>query len=238
MTDTDTTNTEVAADVPPMTINGEVVSPLTHAFKDGKPVLNKDGTPRKKMGRPFGSKNKTQSIVAPVEAPAASVAIGSDAEVAAALSEQEAADKQDNKPTPANNAAFAVSALAHTPAPVAAPVKMESPVVPVTLPKVQAPATLTVARTYGKIGVPESKDETIEVKNFLVQPAQVEIGYGLTLNIGNYESARVDVKVSVPCYAEEVKEAYEWAKSYAVERIKQEVKEVRGMAAPAKHNPF
>lgn len=197
-----------------LVINGEPVTPLTHAFKDGKPVLNKDGTPRKKMGRKFGSKNLPKSIVAPTEAPAASIAVGGDAEVAVALAKQEAADK---KPVP---------------------VKMESPVVPVTLPKVQAPATITVARTYGKIGAPESQDETIEVKNFRVQPAQVEIGYGLTLNIGNYESARVDVKVSVPCYAEEVNEAYEWAKTFAEERVRQEVQSVRKMAVPQKSNPF
>jgi hypothetical protein len=213
-----------------LVINGEPVTPLTHAFKDGKPVLNKDGTPRKKMGRKFGSKNLPKSIVAPTEAPAASIAVGGDAEVAVALAQQEAADK---KPPTANNAAFAVGALAATSAP-----EMESPVVPVTLPKVQAPATLTVARTYGKIGAPESQDETIEVKNFRVQPAQVEIGYGLTLNIGNYESARVDVKVSVPCYAEEVNEAYEWAKNFAEERVRQEVQSVRKMVVPQKSNPF
>lgn len=101
-----------------------------------------------------------------------------------------------------------------------------------------APVTATVTRTFGKIGAPESKDETIEVKTFVTPPASIELGYGLTLNIGNYESARVDVKLSVPCYKEEVDDAYAWAKKWAEERLQQEVKDVRALASPKPNSPF
>ena len=218
-------DTETAGSV---IINGEVCTPLTHSFKDGQPVLNKDGSPRKKMGRKFGSKNTSKGIVA----------VGGDAEVAAALSTLEEADKvplpigkDDAVPATLEEvtASAAMSiAQAHTPAPV------EPPKVQHILKEV----TATVTRAYGKIGAPEAKDETIEVKTFVTQPATVEIGYGLTLNIGNYESARVDVKVSVPCYREETDAAYEYAKAWAESRVKQEVAAVRKMAVPQKSNPF
>ena len=209
-------------------VNGEVCTPLTHSFKDGQPVLNKDGSPRKKMGRKFGSKNTSKDTVA----------VGGDAEVAEALATLEEADKmplsvgkQDAVPATQEevNASAAMGiAQTHAPAPV------EPPKVQHILKEV----TATVTRVYGKIGAPEAKDETIEVKTFVTQPATVEIGYGLTLNIGNYESARVDVKVSVPCYREETDAAYEYAKTWAESRVKQEVAAVRKMAVPQKSNPF
>lgn len=208
--------------------NGEICTPVTHCFKDGQLVFNKDGSPRKKMGRKFGTKIAKKDTVA----------VGGDAEVAAALSTLEAADKVPlsvgkDDAVPASLEEVAASAAmsiaqAHTPAPV------EPPKVQHVLKEV----TATVTRVYGKIGAPEAKDETIEVKTFVTQPATVELGYGLTLNIGNYESARVDVKVSVPCYREETDAAYEWAKNWAEARVRQEVQSVRKMAVPQKSNPF
>ena len=96
------------------------------------------------------------------------------------------------------------------------------------------PSTATVTRTYGKIGAPETKDEQIEVRAFVTEPASVEIGYGLTLNIGNYESARVDVRLSVPCYREEMDDAFAFAKKWAEERVQKEVAEVRKISSGTK----
>jgi hypothetical protein len=104
----------------------------------------------------------------------------------------------------------------------------------------QKALTAVVSKTFGKIGVPEDTDETIEVRTFVTAPATVEIGYGLTLNIGNYESARVDVKVSVPCYREEVDAAYDFAKKWAEDRVRKEVSEVRSLTSSksVNNNPF
>ena len=91
-----------------------------------------------------------------------------------------------------------------------------------------------MTRVYGKIGAAETKNEELEVRSFVTEPAVVEIGYGLTLNIGNYESARVDVKLTLPCYAEEANAAYDYAKAWAETRVQNEVKEIRKIASGTK----
>lgn len=203
----------------PIIINGEVCTPETHCFKDGKVVLKKDGSPRRKPGPSIGSKYKK----------------GGDEAVAADLAQLEAADKvplsvgkADAVPATLEEVAASAAmniAQAHAPVEPPKPTKL-------------APITATVTRTYGKIGKPEAQDEVIEVKGFVTQPAQVEIGYGLTLNIGNYESARVDVRITVPCYKEETDAAYDYAKTWAEERVRREVDSVRKLATPQKSNPF
>jgi hypothetical protein len=215
-----------AAGNTPLIINGEVVSPDTHSFKDGKPVFNKDGTVRKKMGRRFGSKN-------PAKAPGQSEAAPVDAapvESVPAVAAPTTVEVKVEVAAPVASPPVAAVPPPPAPAPAPAPVKAK--------PAVVKPVTATVTRSYGKIGAQEATDETIEVKGFAVPPAQVELGYGLTLNIGNYESARVDVKVSVPCYREEADAAYEWAKQWAEERVRQAVSAVRKLAVPNKTNPF
>ena len=70
--------------------------------------------------------------------------------------------------------------------------------------------TISVARRFkDSKGVEEQNKKfnrrRIEVRKLKTAPALVGIGYGLTLNLGNFESARIDVSVSVPAYAEEYK---------------------------------
>lgn len=55
-------------------------------------------------------------------------------------------------------------------------------------------------------GVDEDKRETIAVRKFVTEPAYVRVSAGTTKNMGNYESLRVDVAISVPCYVEEIDE--------------------------------
>ncbi len=73
----------------------------------------------------------------------------------------------------------------------------------------------------------DSKEETIAVHRFATAPAEVGFSIGSTLNMGNYESAKVEVTVRVPCYLEELKPAYEWTKEFATEQYKKEVVEAR-----------
>ena len=102
-----------------------------------------------------------------------------------------------------------------------------------------APVTATVTRTVGKVGQEEVTNETIEIKRFVTTPAQVDVGYGMTLNIGNYESARIDVRISVPCYREEVEDAYEYARQWAEARVQKQVQDIRSIVSPKKsNNPF
>jgi hypothetical protein len=76
-------------------------------------------------------------------------------------------------------------------------------------------------------GPVEEKDELLAVHKFLAPPAKVSCGMGLTINMGNYESARIDVVVEVPCYREEVEEAYTYARKFCESRIKDEAGSIK-----------
>jgi hypothetical protein len=70
--------------------------------------------------------------------------------------------------------------------------------------------------------------EFLEIKKFETTPAVVRRSYGMTLNLSNYESARIDVGVEVPCYVEDIHLADKWAADFCEERVMQEVGKVRG----------
>ena len=71
------------------------------------------------------------------------------------------------------------------------------------------------------------KEEFIEAHQFVTPHATVSVGMGITVNMGNYESTRVDVHVSLPCYPVEVPQAYEEAKRIVEEKLRAEVRELR-----------
>lgn len=94
-----------------------------------------------------------------------------------------------------------------------------------------APTTVEVAKQF-KLGGedwsdPEVDNETLLVEKFLEEPALVHVSYGLTLNLGNFESARIDVGLKVPCYKEQADDAYRVASSWAEERLQGEIAEIR-----------
>jgi len=80
-------------------------------------------------------------------------------------------------------------------------------------------------------------DEVVAVAVFDGPVARVRRGYGLTLNIGDYESARVDVSIEVPCYPEDVEAADDWASNFVEKRIEDEVAGVREYASNKKKDP-
>lgn len=43
---------------------------------------------------------------------------------------------------------------------------------------------------------------------FETEPAYVRVNAGLTTNLGDYESLRVDVSISMPCYKEEIEQVF------------------------------
>jgi len=82
-----------------------------------------------------------------------------------------------------------------------------------------------VSRTVGKSkdSPPTTGDEdVIAIHKFETETAMVSVDYALTMNLGNYESARISVSVTVPCYKEEVDEAYEFAQAWAEQRLEKE----------------
>jgi hypothetical protein len=67
----------------------------------------------------------------------------------------------------------------------------------------------------------------LNVHVFATAPAVVRRGYGLTLNLGNYESARLDVSIELPCYVEEIAEADTLAEEFCATRLQEEVRKCR-----------
>jgi hypothetical protein len=66
--------------------------------------------------------------------------------------------------------------------------------------------TLIVTSVYG--GEERNRTEKLNVRKFIVEPAYVRVNAGMTKNMGNYESLRIDVSLTVPCYTEEIEKVF------------------------------
>lgn len=65
-------------------------------------------------------------------------------------------------------------------------------------------------REMGKdVGDGEMEEKRLLVDEFETEPAYAEASMGLTLNLGNYESLRIDIGARIPCYKEELVEAHQ-----------------------------
>lgn len=80
---------------------------------------------------------------------------------------------------------------------------------------------LWVERTF-PLGDTQFEDKNVEIRVFETQPASVSAKAGRTINLGNYESVRIEVGVSIPCYAEEVEVGLEAASSLVGQFLAQE----------------
>lgn len=98
--------------------------------------------------------------------------------------------------------------------------------------------TVKVRKTYSKkTGRPdEDSSADLEVATFAegTHPAFVRASTGLTINLGNFESARVDVSVTLPCYPEEVREAFGRAWHIVETELQANVAGTPGATAKAK----
>lgn len=85
------------------------------------------------------------------------------------------------------------------------------------------------SKQLGKAGAQENEENLIETRKFPEgsHPAQVTVSRGVTINMGNYQTARCDVGISLPCLPEEVEEVYNYASSMVESRIQQETEELR-----------
>lgn len=79
----------------------------------------------------------------------------------------------------------------------------------------------------GKEVVLTQSSEAIPVEKFLTEVAHVNLELGLTLNLANYESARVTVGLSMPCYKEQADHTWTFVKQWVADRVFKEVAEVR-----------
>ncbi len=95
--------------------------------------------------------------------------------------------------------------------------------------EVQVVTEDTVASVYvSALREDSEKREVIDVRKFVTEPAYVRVSAGVTKNIGNYESLRVDVAITAPCYIEEVKEVEERIAVMVSDMLTKEVDEYLG----------
>jgi len=70
---------------------------------------------------------------------------------------------------------------------------------------------------------PQRKEETVAVHKFVSDPAYVRISAGVTKSTGDYESLRVDVAVTYPCYPELMHTTIKDVSDYVAERLDAEI---------------
>lgn len=76
------------------------------------------------------------------------------------------------------------------------------------------------------LGKEQVDNGRIRIRPFVTTPANVSVKAGVTVNLGNYESARVDVMLSIPCYVEEIDAVYEQTKDWVDRMVKKEYEEL------------
>lgn len=88
-----------------------------------------------------------------------------------------------------------------------------------------------VKRTFSKSGVIIKSDggdmEEMETPSFTGPVATVSVSAGQTVNLGDYNSTKIDIFLSVPCNLGEEANAFEYAKHFVLSRMATEVKEIK-----------
>jgi len=77
---------------------------------------------------------------------------------------------------------------------------------------------------------PVSETQTIHPGIFTEKAdgMRITVEGGRTINLGNYESARIGVTITVPCDPASLNDAYNWATDWVSERIEEALKDVKG----------
>lgn len=87
---------------------------------------------------------------------------------------------------------------------------------------------ISVTRTV--YGADTGDEETIEVPFFEAEPARISVKGGITKNMGDYNSIRVDVEVVMPCYPvkSEIDRAYDACSRFIDEYLSAELSKAQG----------
>ena len=82
------------------------------------------------------------------------------------------------------------------------------------------------------------REDTILTRKFREgeHPAYVKVGAGMTINLGDFNSLRIDVSVSLPCLPEEIDECQILASDWVADKVADEETNWLGQStkAPAK----
>ena len=68
----------------------------------------------------------------------------------------------------------------------------------------------------------------IKIRPFVTSTANMGVGLGLTIPQGDWSSARIDVRVNMPCYVEEAVDALNQCYALADKFLSEKTKEVKG----------
>ena len=94
---------------------------------------------------------------------------------------------------------------------------------------VQATTTVTQKSGAAPEVVKKDQQETLVPGVFDSNGMSISVAGSRTINLGNYESARIEVGVTVPCSPQTMNEAYNFALEWAGERLQKEVNSAKGM---------
>jgi hypothetical protein len=86
-------------------------------------------------------------------------------------------------------------------------------------------AHISVTSTLGRF-VKKDKNKKIRIRPFVTDTASVSVKGGLTIPTGDYESARFDVMITLPCYVEELAEVYKKTREMVEKLIDKEVESI------------
>lgn len=88
---------------------------------------------------------------------------------------------------------------------------------------------ITASTSFEKKGSPavDAKSETIH-PGVATKGMSIAVEGGRTINLGNYESARIGITITVPCEMDTLTEAYDFATQWISEKIEEAVKAAKG----------
>ncbi len=92
---------------------------------------------------------------------------------------------------------------------------------------------VTVHETGGDVVITHP-DNTIEEKHINVKEPEgyagpvCNVGFkmGMTKNLGNYESVRIDVSLYLPCYTSEIETVFEYAREWVDDRMDEVITDI------------
>jgi len=87
-------------------------------------------------------------------------------------------------------------------------------------------AKMTVTKTLrlNRETTTEERDELLQVQTFATEPALVHVSVGVTKNLGDFNSLKLSIGVTKPCYPEEIAETQKDVQTFIEQQIKKEVK--------------
>jgi hypothetical protein len=89
---------------------------------------------------------------------------------------------------------------------------------------------LVTSTVLGKTSV--IKNERIPIRPFVTEPASVEIMFGTWFPTGDMAGVKVDVRLRVPCYKEELAEVFTQVRDEADKLLDREIARLRGEEIP------